>query len=177
MEFVPWTSFTGIVQRHGGNSGVRQLSCAAVRVVSRLALAELEARAQREAPLLAVLRARPLLDQLRPQRALRILREQRVLDHVAEVARDVGRREGRVENLHVGVADEAQGLGLRNGAAAPHSAKAVGPAASTALRNRFIEDSLGLGTGRRAAATWAGGSCGKARSRGRSPPRRARRRR
>ena len=28
MEFVPWTSFTRIVQRHGGNSGVRTLSCA-----------------------------------------------------------------------------------------------------------------------------------------------------
>jgi hypothetical protein len=28
MEFVPWTSFTRIVQRHSGNSGVRTLSCA-----------------------------------------------------------------------------------------------------------------------------------------------------
>ncbi len=28
MEFVPWTSFTRIVQRHGGDSGVRTLSCA-----------------------------------------------------------------------------------------------------------------------------------------------------
>jgi hypothetical protein len=28
MEFVPWTSFTRIVQRHGGDSGVRALSCA-----------------------------------------------------------------------------------------------------------------------------------------------------
>lgn len=28
MEFVPWTSFARIVQRHGGNSGVRMLSCA-----------------------------------------------------------------------------------------------------------------------------------------------------
>ena len=28
MEFVPWTSFTRIVQRYGGNSGVRTLSCA-----------------------------------------------------------------------------------------------------------------------------------------------------
>jgi hypothetical protein len=27
MEFVPWTSFARIVQRHGGNSGVRALSC------------------------------------------------------------------------------------------------------------------------------------------------------
>ena len=27
MEFVPWTSFARIVQRHGGNSGVRTLSC------------------------------------------------------------------------------------------------------------------------------------------------------
>jgi hypothetical protein len=28
MEFVPWTNFARIVQRHGGNSGVRTLSCA-----------------------------------------------------------------------------------------------------------------------------------------------------
>ena len=28
MEFVPWTSFARIVQRHGGNSGIRALSCA-----------------------------------------------------------------------------------------------------------------------------------------------------
>lgn len=28
MEFVPWTSFTRIVQRYGGNSGVRSLTCA-----------------------------------------------------------------------------------------------------------------------------------------------------
>jgi Domain of unknown function (DUF4372)/Transposase DDE domain len=28
MEFVPWTSFTRIVQRHAGDSGVRTLSCA-----------------------------------------------------------------------------------------------------------------------------------------------------
>jgi hypothetical protein len=28
MEFVPWTSFARIVQRYGGNSGVRALSCA-----------------------------------------------------------------------------------------------------------------------------------------------------
>ena len=28
MEFVPWTSFTRIVDRHRGNSGVRTLSCA-----------------------------------------------------------------------------------------------------------------------------------------------------
>jgi len=28
MEFVPWTSFARIVQRHGGNSRVRTLSCA-----------------------------------------------------------------------------------------------------------------------------------------------------
>jgi len=27
MEFVPWTSFARIVERHGGNSGVRVLSC------------------------------------------------------------------------------------------------------------------------------------------------------
>jgi hypothetical protein len=28
MQFVPWTSFARIVQRHGGNAGVRSLSCA-----------------------------------------------------------------------------------------------------------------------------------------------------
>lgn len=28
MEFVPWTSFSRILQRYAGNSGVRTLSCA-----------------------------------------------------------------------------------------------------------------------------------------------------
>ena len=28
MEFVPWTSFTRIVHRYGGNAGVRTLTCA-----------------------------------------------------------------------------------------------------------------------------------------------------
>ena len=28
MEFVPWTSFARIVQRYGGNAGVRTLPCA-----------------------------------------------------------------------------------------------------------------------------------------------------
>lgn len=27
MEFVPWTSFARIVERHGGDSGVRSLNC------------------------------------------------------------------------------------------------------------------------------------------------------
>lgn len=27
MEFVPWTTFARIVQRHGGDSGVRRLPC------------------------------------------------------------------------------------------------------------------------------------------------------
>jgi hypothetical protein len=27
MEFVPWTSFSRIVARYGGDSGVRRLSC------------------------------------------------------------------------------------------------------------------------------------------------------
>src|SRR5712664_2591711 len=28
MEFIPWTSFTRIVDRYSGNAGVRRLSCA-----------------------------------------------------------------------------------------------------------------------------------------------------
>ncbi len=28
MEFVPWTSFSRIVERHGGNAGVRRMPCA-----------------------------------------------------------------------------------------------------------------------------------------------------
>ena len=27
MEYVPWTSFHRIVQRHGGDAGVRRLAC------------------------------------------------------------------------------------------------------------------------------------------------------
>jgi hypothetical protein len=28
MEFVPWTSFARIVDRYGGNAGVRRMTCA-----------------------------------------------------------------------------------------------------------------------------------------------------
>ena len=28
MEFIPWTSFTRIVDLHAGNAGVRKMSCA-----------------------------------------------------------------------------------------------------------------------------------------------------
>ncbi len=28
MEFIPWTSFTRIVDRYAGNSGVRRMNCA-----------------------------------------------------------------------------------------------------------------------------------------------------
>jgi hypothetical protein len=28
MEFVPWTSFSRIVERHSGNAGVRRMNCA-----------------------------------------------------------------------------------------------------------------------------------------------------
>ena len=28
MEYIPWTSFTRIVDRYAGNSGVRKMSCA-----------------------------------------------------------------------------------------------------------------------------------------------------
>ena len=28
MEFVPWTSFTRIVDRYSGNAGVRRMTCA-----------------------------------------------------------------------------------------------------------------------------------------------------
>jgi hypothetical protein len=27
MEFIPWTSFSRIVQRYGGDAGVRRLAC------------------------------------------------------------------------------------------------------------------------------------------------------
>ena len=50
MEFVPWTSFSRIVQRHAGNSGVRVLSCteqframAFAQLTSRESLRDIEA--------------------------------------------------------------------------------------------------------------------------------------
>lgn len=50
MEFVPWTSFTRIVQRHHGNAGVRRLSCteqframAFAQLTSRESLRDIEA--------------------------------------------------------------------------------------------------------------------------------------
>ena len=42
MEFVPWTSFSRIVQRHAGNSGVRVLSC--TEQFRAMAFAQLTAR-------------------------------------------------------------------------------------------------------------------------------------
>ena len=50
MEFVPWTSFSRIVQRHAGNAGVRVLSCteqframAFAQLTSRESLRDIEA--------------------------------------------------------------------------------------------------------------------------------------
>jgi hypothetical protein len=79
------------------------------------AVGELEARPQGEGPELAVLRGRPLVDHLRLRLALLVEAEGHVVDHVAEVARDVRGGEGRVEDLHVGVGDDLERLGLRRG--------------------------------------------------------------
>jgi len=86
--------------------------CDDVRRRHRVAVGELESRAQCEAPLLAVLRGRVLLHHLRLRLAGGILREQRVVDHVAEVARDVGRGEGRIEDLQIGMGHDLERLGL-----------------------------------------------------------------
>ena len=42
MEFVPWTSVTRIVDRYGGNAGIRRLSCA--EQFRAVAFAQLTAR-------------------------------------------------------------------------------------------------------------------------------------
>lgn len=41
MDFVPWTSFTRIVDRYGGNSGVRTLSCAGATACDGLCATDL----------------------------------------------------------------------------------------------------------------------------------------
>ena len=43
MEFVPWTTFTRIVHRYGGNSGTRTLTCA--EQLRAMAFAQLPSRA------------------------------------------------------------------------------------------------------------------------------------
>ena len=48
MEFVPWTRFARIVQRHRGNSGARTLSCA--EPFRAMAFAQLTWRESRNAP-------------------------------------------------------------------------------------------------------------------------------
>lgn len=54
MEFVPWTSFAKIVARHGGDSGVRNLSCTEqFRAMAFAQLSYLESLRDIEACLLA----------------------------------------------------------------------------------------------------------------------------
>lgn len=56
MEFVPWTSFTRIVDRYSGNTGARTLSCAEqframafAQLTWRKSLRDIEARLSADA--------------------------------------------------------------------------------------------------------------------------------
>ena len=91
------------------------------------AVMEFEPVAQGEGPGELVVGGRPLVDHLGLDLEVAVGREQRVVDHVAVVAHDVGRRPDRIEDLQVGVIDHAQGRlrpGRRRGG--PRHAKRAG---------------------------------------------------
>ena len=77
------------------------------------AVMELEAVAQREGVGELVVAERPGIDHLRLRLEVLVEREQRVVDHVAVVARDVGRGPDRIEAAQIRLRDELQGLLLR----------------------------------------------------------------
>src|SRR6185295_1006775 len=85
-----------------------------IRSRDRLAVMPGKAVAQNESPGLAVGRGLVLVDHLRLGLEIAVHREQRVVDHVAVVARDVGRGPDRIDVLQVGVRNDAQrrALGL-----------------------------------------------------------------
>ena len=74
----------------------------------RLSVVPLEAVAQREGVLHPVLRDAVLVDHLGAHLQLLVGAEQRVIHQVGVVARDVGRRPHRVEDLEVGLGHEAE---------------------------------------------------------------------
>ena len=74
----------------------------------RLAVVELESRAQLERPVEAVGALRVALDHLRLRHELAVQREQRVVDHVAVIAGDVVRRLNGVQDLEIRLRHEAQ---------------------------------------------------------------------
>ena len=75
----------------------------------RRAVMEFQPVAQGEGPGELVVGGRPLVDHLRLDLEVAVQREQRVVDHVAVVAHDVGRRPDRIEDLQIGVIDHPQG--------------------------------------------------------------------
>ena len=81
----------------------------------RLAVVPFQAVTQREGPQHLVGRDLVLVDHLRLDGVVLVDREQRVVDHVAVVAGDVGRRPDRVEDRQVAVLHELQDLALRRG--------------------------------------------------------------
>src|SRR5262249_11715902 len=81
----------------------------------RLAIVPFQPVAQGEGPHRLVGRHVVLFDHLRLDRVVLVHREQRVVDQVAVVARDVGRRPDRIKDRQVAVLHEAQDLALRPG--------------------------------------------------------------
>src|SRR5262249_33079403 len=77
-----------------------------------LPVVELEPVAKRERILHVVLAHGVLVHHLRLKLQASVESEQRVVDHVPVVARDVGRRPDRVEDLEVGMGDEAERAAL-----------------------------------------------------------------
>src|SRR2546426_11674246 len=76
----------------------------------RLTVVPLEAVAQRERPLHALVPRGPLVDHLRLDLEILVGAEERVVDEIAVVPRDVSRRPDRIEDLEIGVGNEEHRL-------------------------------------------------------------------
>ena len=92
----------------------------------RLAVVPFEAVAQREGPGELVGRDVVLVDHLRLHVELLVHGEQRVPHHVAVVALDVGGGPDRIEDLHVRMHDDLEGLRLHRAGSAQQAADACG---------------------------------------------------
>ena len=131
-----------------------------VRRGDRLAVMPLQALAQLEGPGELVVAHRPALDHLRPRLELGVEREERVVDQVAVVADDVGRRPDRIDDLEIRVHDDLQRL-ARLGVDGRRGEQRNGGKQSTTQHEHSLswmsEDSRSFPrrAGRRASAAWS----------------------
>ena len=100
---------------HGVTTGPSFQGCRDILAGDRLAIVEGQTRAQLESPGFAVFAGAVTLHHLRLDLALAVLREQGVVNHVAMVARHIGRGPNGIEHRQIGVGHEAKHLVGRHG--------------------------------------------------------------